>query len=113
MCSWGWREDACPHSPPQEHTFVSNIFIQMGLTKSLLQSGVSPHEIPPWKMGVSRQSKMLEEGPNLLQGPSHRADPLKVVVQVTVKEVTRNCERKLIYHGSTSGLNFYSFGQKY
>ena len=29
------------------------------------------------------------------QGPSHRVDPLKAVVQVTVKEVIRNCERDL------------------
>lgn len=31
------------------------------------------------------QSRMLKEGPNLLQGPSHRADLLKAVVEVIEK----------------------------
>jgi len=60
--SQGWREDTHPHFPPGEHTFVSDIFTQMGLTKFPLQPAVSPHEIPPWKTGVSRQSKVPNKG---------------------------------------------------
>lgn len=97
MSSQRWKEDACPHSPPAERTFVSNIFIQMGLTKSSLQPG------------VAKCQKKVQTS----QRPSHGVEPLKAVVHVTIKEVTRNCKRKPVDHGSISGFRFYSSAQKY
>lgn len=96
MSSRGWKEDASPHSPPGERTFLS-LFIQMGSTKSPLQPG------------VAKCQKKVQTS----QGPSHGVDPLKAVVHITIEEVTRNCKRKPIDHGSTSGLRFYSSAQKY